>query len=92
MTRGGLREPQQDRSRATRRRLLESTIELLAHSGWARATVAEVAAHAGVSRGAAQHHYPTREDLITGALEYMFDGLMDEVRGEFEESGGQSAR
>ncbi|QDQ96580.1 TetR/AcrR family transcriptional regulator [Tomitella fengzijianii] len=80
-----VREPQQDRSRATRQRLLESTIELLAAHGWAGSTVAEVAEHAGVSRGAAQHHYPTREDLITGALEYMFDSRMAELRGSAAE-------
>ncbi|MGW4768104.1 TetR/AcrR family transcriptional regulator [Nocardia sp. NPDC004278] len=66
-------EPKQDRSRATRQRLLEATIECLAEMGWASATVAVVAERAGVSRGAAQHHFPTREDLITAALEYMFD-------------------
>lgn len=75
-----IREPQQDRSRATRQRLLESTIECLATRGWAATTVAEVAEHAGVSRGAAQHHYPTREDLITGALDFIFDGRTAEVR------------
>lgn len=75
-----IREPQQDRSRATRQRLLESTIECLATRGWGATTVSEVAEHAGVSRGAAQHHYPTREDLITGALDYMFDGRMAAVR------------
>ncbi|NQE65853.1 HTH-type transcriptional regulator BetI [Nocardia gamkensis] len=66
-------EPKQDRSRATRQRLLEATIDCLAEMGWAAATVAVVAERAGVSRGAAQHHFPTREDLITAALEYMFD-------------------
>ncbi|MFR9750638.1 TetR/AcrR family transcriptional regulator [Nocardia sp. 004] len=66
-------EPKQDRSRATRQRLLEATIDCLADMGWSAATVAVVAERAGVSRGAAQHHFPTREDLITAALEYMFD-------------------
>ncbi|MGW4088487.1 TetR/AcrR family transcriptional regulator [Nocardia sp. NPDC004750] len=66
-------EPKQDRSRATRQRLLEATIDCLAEMGWAAATVAVVAERAGVSRGAAQHHFPTREDLITAALEFMFD-------------------
>lgn len=75
-----IREPQQDRSRATRLRLLESTIECLATRGWAATTVAEVSEHAGVSRGAAQHHYPTREDLIAGALEHMFDSRMAAIR------------
>ena len=75
-----IKEPQQDRRRATRLRLLESTIDCLATRGWAATTVAEVAEHAGVSRGAAQHHYPTREDLITGALDHMFDSRMAAVR------------
>ncbi|WP_040792878.1 TetR/AcrR family transcriptional regulator [Nocardia paucivorans] len=66
-------EPKQDRSRATRQRLLEATIDCLAEMGWSAATVAVVAERAGVSRGAAQHHFPTREDLITAALTYMFD-------------------
>jgi hypothetical protein len=53
-----LREPRQDRSRATRRRLFEAAIDCLASIGWARTTVALVAERAGVSRGAAQHHFP----------------------------------
>ncbi len=68
-----LREPKQNRSRLTRERLLAATIDLLARQGWAAVTVGAVAAAAGVSRGAAQHHFPTRDELITAALEYMFD-------------------
>ncbi|MEU5051281.1 TetR/AcrR family transcriptional regulator [Streptomyces sp. NPDC021096] len=63
--------PKQDRSRATRRRLLEAAIACLADHGWAGSTVAVVAERAGVSRGAAQHHFPTREDLFTAAVEYV---------------------
>ncbi|MGH3435783.1 MAG: TetR/AcrR family transcriptional regulator [Sciscionella sp.] len=76
------REPQQDRSRATRQRLLEAAIDRLAVIGWSATTVAVVAEHAGVSRGAAQHHFPTREDLITAALEFIFDRRMADVRRE----------
>ncbi|WP_225726095.1 MULTISPECIES: TetR/AcrR family transcriptional regulator [unclassified Nocardia] len=75
-------EPKQDRSRATRQRLLEATIDCLAEMGWAAATVAVVAERAGVSRGAAQHHFPTREDLITAALEYMFDTRTAQAKEE----------
>lgn len=81
-------EPKQDRSRATRQRLLEATIDCLAEKGWAAATVAVVAERAGVSRGAAQHHFPTREDLITAALTYMFDTRTDQaVSTEITEPG-----
>lgn len=66
-----LREPRQDRSRATRQRLLEAAIECLAEVGWSGSTVSVVAERAGVSRGAAQHHFPTREDLFTSAVEHV---------------------
>ena len=79
------REPKQDRSRVTRQRLLEATIDSLAEQGWGATTVGVVAERAGVSRGATQHHFPTREDLITGALEYMFDLRMDHARREAQD-------
>lgn len=63
--------PKQDRSRATRQRLLEAAVACLAEHGWAGSTVSAVAERAGVSRGAAQHHFPTREDLFTAAVEYV---------------------
>ena len=77
-----LREPQQDRSRVTRARLLESAVSCLAELGWNGATVAVVAEHAGVSRGATQHYFPTREDLFTAALEHMAEVRLAEIRRE----------
>jgi AcrR family transcriptional regulator len=71
MTVTASREPQQDRSRATRARLLEAAIASLAELGYPASTVAVVAERAGVSRGAAQHHFPTRDDLFTAALEHV---------------------
>jgi AcrR family transcriptional regulator len=76
------REPKQDRSRITRQRLLEATIACLAEQGWPATTVGEVAARVGVSRGAAQHHFPTREDLIAATLEHMFEQLAAEIQAE----------
>ncbi|GHJ47767.1 TetR family transcriptional regulator [Catellatospora sp. TT07R-123] len=69
------REPRQDRSRATRQRLLTAAVQCMAELGWSGATVAVVAERAGVSRGAAQHHFPTREDLVAALI-----GHMSEVR------------
>lgn len=66
-------EPKQDRSRVTRQRLLSSTVRCLAEHGWSAATVSVIAAEAGISRGALQHHFPTREALVVAALEYMFE-------------------
>ena len=77
-----VREPRQDRSRATRQRLLESAVDSLCEIGWQGTTVAVVAERAGVSRGAAQHHFPAMEDLFTAAVEYMAEVRIDEIKRE----------
>ncbi|CAM2847924.1 TetR/AcrR family transcriptional regulator [Skermania piniformis] len=82
-----MNEPKQDRSRATRLRLLAAAIDTLAEQGWTATTVGLVATRAGVSRGAAQHHFPTREELITAALDHMFDRRMAEVREQAGRTG-----
>ncbi|MEU4290725.1 TetR/AcrR family transcriptional regulator [Kribbella sp. NPDC026596] len=78
----GLKAPQQDRSRATRQRLLEAAVESLAEVGYAATTVSVVATRAGVSRGAAQHHFPTRADLFAAAVEYMTEVRLAEIRAQ----------
>jgi AcrR family transcriptional regulator len=65
------REPRQERSRTTRRRLIEAAVECIAELGWHGTTVAVIAQRAGVSRGAAQHHFPTRENLVAAAVEHV---------------------
>ncbi|MFF7458265.1 TetR/AcrR family transcriptional regulator [Kitasatospora sp. NPDC008115] len=76
------RTPQQDRSRATRARLLAAAVDCLAELGWNGSTVAVVAERAGVSRGAAQHHFPTREDLFTAAVEHVTAERLAAVRAD----------
>jgi AcrR family transcriptional regulator len=80
------RAPRQDRSRATRARLLEAAIDCLAELGWAASTVATIAERAGVSRGAAQHHFPTREALFTAAVEQVTLARADELRARLAAS------
>ncbi|MFE5191330.1 TetR/AcrR family transcriptional regulator [Streptomyces sp. NPDC056628] len=79
------RVPKQDRSRVTRQRLLEAAVACLAEHGWAGSTVSVVAERAGVSRGAAQHHFPTREDLFTAAVEYVAEERSTALRALFPE-------
>lgn len=75
------REPQQDRSRATRQALVDATIESLAEVGWSRTTVVGVASRAGVSRGAAQHHFPTRDALVEAAADSVSDSFTAALSG-----------
>jgi AcrR family transcriptional regulator len=90
MTSAATREPQQDRSRATRARLLEAAITCLAELGYHASTVAVIAERAGVSRGATQHHFPTRDALFTAALEHVTQIRAEELRRELGDlSGGR---
>src|SRR3954463_2072377 len=82
MTTDEAREPQPDRSRAPRAGRLEAARPCLAELGWAASTVAVVAEHAGVSRGAAQHHFPTREALFMAALEHVTSERGEQMRRE----------
>lgn len=71
-----------DRNKLTRQKLLDTTVECLMSHGWAMTTVGLIAKKAGISRGALQHYYRTREDLITAALEHMWTVSATQIMGE----------
>jgi AcrR family transcriptional regulator len=65
------RRSRADRSTETRALLIHAAVELLQSSGFASATTARVAAHAGLTTGALHHHFPTKGDLMFGVLEHV---------------------
>jgi AcrR family transcriptional regulator len=66
-----IRQRQADRSKQTRRKLMEATVECLVERGWTGTTTVLVAERAGVSRGAQLHHFRTRGELVAAAVEYV---------------------
>ncbi|SBT52634.1 TetR/AcrR family transcriptional regulator [Micromonospora narathiwatensis] len=78
------RVARQERSRATRTRLLEATVECLVERGWSGTTTTLVATRAGVSRGAQLHHYPTKAALVTAAVAHLTERRARELRTEAE--------
>ena len=77
------RRTQEERSASTRARLLDATIECLSELGYARTTTTEIAERAGVSRGAQLHHFPTKAELVTTAVEHLFVRRTAEFREAF---------
>lgn len=73
------RKTQQQRSAETKQRLLTATLECLIDVGYVSTTMNEVAARAGVSRGAQTHHYPSKIDLVVGAADHLFNEFAVEV-------------
>jgi AcrR family transcriptional regulator len=65
------RRTQEQRSATTRAALLDATIECLVEYGYAGTTLARVAEHAGVSRGAQTHHFPTKAELVAEAVRHV---------------------
>ncbi|MCU0882580.1 MAG: TetR/AcrR family transcriptional regulator [Hyphomonadaceae bacterium] len=59
---------QEQRTAATRARLLEATLDLIAEKGWAETTTQKICERAGVSRGAQTHHFPTKDNLLIAAV------------------------
>src|ERR1700741_3078342 len=67
------RRTQAERTAETRLRILKAAANLIRRRGYARFRTAEVAAEAGVSRGAQLHHFPTKDSLVVATLEYVFE-------------------
>ncbi len=67
------RRTQEERSSEMKRRILDAAFEVLKERGYAGFTTAEVAKRAGVSRGAQVHHFPSKNDLVSAAVEHVFN-------------------
>ncbi|PTL80297.1 TetR/AcrR family transcriptional regulator [Vitiosangium sp. GDMCC 1.1324] len=78
-TANGATRQEQERSRVTRQKLMAAAIEVLVEQGWAGATTGAIAERAGVSRGACQHHFPTRAALVAAAVEHVFHQQTEEI-------------
>ncbi len=78
-----LRFPQQARSVATRRRLLDAAVETLLALGLARASTTEVCRRAGVSQGALFKHFASKASLLASTTEHLFVQLVEDFRRGF---------
>jgi AcrR family transcriptional regulator len=77
--------PPQERSAATRRKLIEAAFDALYELGYDGTTSAEVCRRAGVSRGTLLYHFPTTADLVTAAADELFARRLDDFRAAFVE-------
>ena len=62
----GLQQAKSERARAA---ICDATIAALAEVGYAETSLNRVASMADFSKGAVQHHFPTKEDLIAETLD-----------------------
>ncbi|MET8779149.1 helix-turn-helix domain-containing protein [Nocardia sp. NPDC004654] len=65
------RRTQAERRAASRRRLIDAAIELLATRGYARTSLAAIGEKAGVSRGLITHHFGSKEQCIAEVVAHI---------------------
>jgi AcrR family transcriptional regulator len=75
---------QQDRSRVTRERLVEAAIECLAEVGYAATSTNAVCERAGLSRGAQLHHFPSKHELLVGAVEHLLLNQIAQIQADID--------
>ncbi len=71
---------QDEKTAETRRRLLDAAIACLIERGYANTTTSEIAERAGLSRGAQLYHFPKKEELLTCAVEHLFELMFGEMK------------
>lgn len=64
---------QDQRRERTRKVLLDATVESLSELGFSGTTTSEVQKRAGVSRGALLHHFPSKAELLVGAINHLIE-------------------
>jgi AcrR family transcriptional regulator len=83
---------QDEKTAETRRRLLDAAIECLIERGYANTTTSEIAERAGLSRGAQLYHFPRKEELLTSAVEHLFQLMFIDMKEKVSQITNQSDR
>lgn len=65
------RRTQGERRQVTRTALLQATVSCLVEDGYANTTTRGIAERAGVSPGALQHHFASKQELMSEAITYL---------------------
>lgn len=75
----------------TREAILEAAREILAQDGKEGLSVSQVANRAGVNRGTAYQHFPTREKLVEATAEWVSEKMFRAVYGNLSYTVGRTA-
>lgn len=71
-TTGNSSTTRQEQKLLTRRKLLETTIDIIANEGFIGVTLPKVAERAGLSRGICNFHFQTKEQLMLEAFQAVY--------------------
>ena len=69
------RRTQEERTSATTAKIMAAARDCIFELGYAGATMSAIAEKAGVTRGALQHHYGSRADVLNALIDHFFSSL-----------------
>ncbi|MFB7877880.1 TetR family transcriptional regulator [Nocardia sp. NPDC056064] len=81
----------QEKSLRTRTLLLDAAIESLAEVGYAGASIADITARAGVTRGAQLHQFHTRAELFAQTIGHLTDRQREAMQRKAKALAGESS-
>ncbi|CAM4303409.1 TetR family transcriptional regulator [Nocardiopsis rhodophaea] len=73
---------QQERSfieKARRAQIIEAAVAVIAEVGFAKASLARIAQHAGISKGVISYHFAGKDELIEQVVEQIYLSATDYV-------------
>jgi AcrR family transcriptional regulator len=80
----------------TRETVLRAAAQIIAHQGISAFTIDAVAREAGVTKGGVLHHFPTKEDLVSGLIDQVISifnmRLQEELTAEPSDVPGRWLR
>jgi len=79
-------------SATTRQRLLQAATRVFARRGYHRATVDEIVAEAGISKGAFYFHFPSKEALFFHLVEHFATRMATDIQQAVEQARGAQSR
>lgn len=71
---------QEERTAATRGRLVDATLDVLLAKGYSATTTVDIAARAGLTRGALSHHFSGKDELVVEAFDQHLTLVAADIR------------
>ncbi len=79
-----IRTPQQERSIAKKKKIIESGYTLFSEVGYHATNTAEIAKHAGVSTGIVYGYFKDKRDILLDVLDIYIDKVLSPIYGIFD--------
>ncbi|MFI9046428.1 TetR/AcrR family transcriptional regulator [Streptomyces sp. NPDC053427] len=92
---GERESPEPERSfieKARRAQIIDAAVETIAVRGFAKASLAQIAERAGISKGVISYHFAGKTELIERLVEQVYGDIGAFVGARLEEHTGASAR